>query len=387
MGPGADAVGQHLADPAADPWLAQKIAKLLVETGFPPSGSRSRSPKARCSRISASPRRSSRSLKNQGIRLASTISAPAIRQPRAPARAAVRPDQDRPQLRHVDQRQCRQRRDRQRHHPPGREPEPRRSPPRGSRTSAIEARLRGDRPLQGPGLALRQADAGRRSRARCSPSAGCCPVPARAAAAAVEPARATGASAAPLTAPHGGLAPARHLDRARDGHAAFTRCMASATTSSSSTRARSRWRSTARAPARIADRRTGIGCDQLILLEPSDRRRRAHAHLQRRRRRGRGLRQRRALRRPADRRRRHGSRPLGGMHQRRARRRRRDRRHGRAALRLGRDPARLRDGHARRCRSAGRSSSDPFAVNVGNPAPRLLRRPMPTRSTSTGSAR
>ena len=49
----------------------------------------------------------------------------------------------------------------------------------------------------------------------------------------------------------------------------------------------------------IADRRLGVGCDQLIVLEPPTDRdgRRLHAHLQSRRRRGRRLRQRHALRR------------------------------------------------------------------------------------------
>ena len=51
--------------------------------------------------------------------------------------------------------------------------------------------------------------------------------------------------------------------------------------------------------ARIADRHTGIGCDQLIVIEPprDARRRRRDAHLQCRRQRGRGLRQRHPLRR------------------------------------------------------------------------------------------
>ena len=46
----------------------------------------------------------------------------------------------------------------------------------------------------------------------------------------------------------------------------------------------------------IADRKEGIGCDQLIALEPSRQRRCVHAHLECRRRRGRRLRQCRALR-------------------------------------------------------------------------------------------
>ena len=46
--------------------------------------------------------------------------------------------------------------------------------------------------------------------------------------------------------------------------------MASATTSSSSTRARQPVAIDAARARAIADRRTGIGCDQLILLEPSD---------------------------------------------------------------------------------------------------------------------
>ena len=35
-------------------------------------------------------------------------------------------------------------------------------------------------------------------------------------------------------------------------------------------RARSRWRCPSRSPRALADRHTGIGCDQLIVLEPSD---------------------------------------------------------------------------------------------------------------------
>ena len=59
-------------------------------------------------------------------------------------------------------------------------------------------------------------------------------------------------------------------------------------------------RSTTR-PRAIADRHPGVGCDQLIVIEPprAPRRRRLHAHPQRRWRRGRGVRQCRALRRIA----------------------------------------------------------------------------------------
>ena len=73
----------------------------------------------------------------------------------------------------------------------------------------------------------------------------------------------------------------------------------------------------------IADRRTGVGCDQLILLEPSDTRRPSDAHLEQRRRRGRKLRQCHALRGPADRR-------EDDRYRRRPARRRRPRRRGRS---------------------------------------------------------
>ena len=116
----------------------------------------------------------------------------------------------------------------------------------------------------------------------------------------------------------------------------------------------------------LADRRTGIGCDQLILLEPSDAADVQDADLEFRRRRGRGLRQCRALRRDP------------------ARRRLHDRDGGRPALRARRPTAPRRSTWAvrasagtrsrspmrwtrRRCRSAGRNCSEPFAVNVGNP--------------------
>ena len=68
----------------------------------------------------------------------------------------------------------------------------------------------------------------------------------------------------------GGLTRSPSLDRARMPFAS-TRCTASATTSSCSTRATQRGRDRRRrARARSPTGATGIGCDQLILLEPSD---------------------------------------------------------------------------------------------------------------------
>ena len=70
----------------------------------------------------------------------------------------------------------------------------------------------------------------------------------------------------------------------------------------------------------IADRRTGVGCDQLIVIEPPKhaRRRRLHAHPQPRWQRGRRLRQRHPLRRASADREETGSRPSGGRDHRRA---------------------------------------------------------------------
>ena len=75
------------------------------------------------------------------------------------------------------------------------------------------------------------------------------------------------------------------------------RCMGSATTSSSSTPPAARSAPRLRSLRRLADRRTGIGFDQALVLEPPRRagHRRLLPHLQRRRRRGRAVRQRRAL--------------------------------------------------------------------------------------------
>ena len=93
--------------------------------------------------------------------------------------------------------------------------------------------------------------------------------------------------------------PAPPYKRRQWARSRFSRCTGSATISSCSTVAATAIALDAAAARALADRRTGIGCDQLILLEPprhpdgpgSD------AHPQCRRQRGRGLRQCHALRR------------------------------------------------------------------------------------------
>ena len=117
---------------------------------------------------------------------------------------------------------------------------------------------------------------------------------------------------------------------------------------------------------RIADRRLGVGCDQLLCLEPSERADVFMRDLQRRRLRGRRLRQRHPGGRAADD---GGAGRQPGGDRDRGRRADRDRgraglqrRHGPAALRLGRDPAGAADGHAdrstsRAARWRGRSRS------------------------------
>ena len=133
-----------------------------------------------------------------------------------------------------------------------------------------------------------------------------------------------------------------------------------------------------RARPAIADRSTGVGCDQLIVLEPRRAGADAHAHLQRRRRRGRGLRQCHALRRPLL----MDGKPDGPWCSRPpaaciAATAAGDGRvsvdMGAGAFRLARNSAGLCDGHAA---SGSRKEplEDPVAVNVGNPARGVLRR-------------
>ena len=75
--------------------------------------------------------------------------------------------------------------------------------------------------------------------------------------------------------------------------------MAAATTSSFSTGVSEPLDLTPARAAAIADRHTGIGCDQLIVIQPPDPgRRRIHAHYQPGRLRGRRVRQRHPLCRP-----------------------------------------------------------------------------------------
>ena len=155
-----------------------------------------------------------------------------------------------------------------------------------------------------------------------------------------------------------------------------SRCMASATTSSCSTRARSRCRrSTAPLARALADRQTGIGCDQLILLEPSDtadfRMRIFNADGGEVEACGNATRAVGLL---------HGEpaqiETLGGILATSPAEGGDCGRHGRAALRLGRDPAGLCDGHACTCRSAGTSSKVP------SPSMSAIR----TRSSSSTTA-
>ena len=192
-------------------------------------------------------------------------------------------------------------------------------------------------------------------------------------------ARASACRALPPMPPNG-LPPAPSLDRA---HGASL---------PQDARARQRFRRDRRARARrsrsmrarvraLADRRTGIGCDQLILIGPGTAHRRDDADLERRRLRGRRLRQRHALRAGPGRPR---------LHDRDRRRHPRRARcdgdgatvdMGAAALRLGRDPARLCDGHRCGCRSAGGRSSgrrrSMSAIRISSSSS-----PMPTRSIS-----
>jgi hypothetical protein len=136
-----------------DPWLAQKIVKLPRQ----PAGDRDHrklavpEPAARAidRRQSEEPGHPARPRRfRHGLFVA-----------RTPARAAVRPDQDRPQLRHLDQQGSGVRRDRQRHLKARREPQPadHGGGHRGWRHPRPPAR---NGVSQGSGLAFRQADDG-----------------------------------------------------------------------------------------------------------------------------------------------------------------------------------------------------------------------------------
>jgi diaminopimelate epimerase len=136
------------------------------------------------------------------------------------------------------------------------------------------------------------------------------------------------------------------------------------------------------ARAALADRNTGVGCDQLIVLEPSER-----ADVKMRifndgsevgacgnatRAIGLLLAGERRIE------------TLAGGSCSAATNERHRRRHGRP-LRLGCDPARLCDGHAGHAAGLG-NPENPVAVNVGNPM-RCSSCPMPMRWTSPGWAR
>ena len=153
----------------------------------------------------------------------------------------------------------------------------------------------------------------------------------------------------------------------------------------------------------IADRRLGVGCDQLIVLEPPTDRdgRRLHAHLQSRRRRGRRLRQCHALRRLGADGRAQDRPGHGADHLRPARiaedRHRRQRpagdlgRHGAGAARLARHPGAPSACDTNHLPVGAGPLQDPVGTSMGNPhatffvddARRRSRSPSSGRSSST----
>src|SRR3546814_16937901 len=127
--------------------------------------------------------------------------------------ASLRPDQDRPQLRLLDQRQPGERRHRHRDHPASRKPPPRRDG-RGDRGRAYRSSAAIDRQLQGAGLDVRTPNARRCSAKAAGRAETASRPPGRGAAeAAAEQSRPDATDALPRP---GELGSRRPLDRAGD---------------------------------------------------------------------------------------------------------------------------------------------------------------------------
>ena len=154
-----------------DAWLAQRIVRLLTETGFPAERLVVEITESSLFADMDLARSIVTSLKNQGIQLALDDFGTGFSSLVAPALAAVRHDQDRPQLRRQHPFQQGKHGDRPRRDDAGRARSRVPVCVEGIEDEAAHAAVLRLGCAGRPGLVFRQADAGRLRRAGCSPSA------------------------------------------------------------------------------------------------------------------------------------------------------------------------------------------------------------------------